>query len=409
MTTVREGARGRGASALSPRALLLCLLLVSGARLSAQQPSSACKACTTRSVRLAVGEATLVASFDGPRLFAAPRLRARIKRWGSTLSLRSWFSRSRSFKVFVRKTRVRDAALVMNAGLAFFDPVSNRFTHVVANLTEHTQILMAFRASLTEWGPSDLALTRLDAHWRPLPGAGTVLARAHRIGNGWYGPPWREDPRLVPTRQGLAVAYTVSCAYERNRHGFQVWQRQGFALLDDRNGTLSGDIFFSIGNNSDFKSTIFPTFEKNWLFFEHAASLHVVYSTQPFCVYRIADWAQRTSQKVLCTPWRQAAGVAELRGSTPPVRVGDSYFMFAHSPTYDVYAIAFSANTLAIEAVSATPLLQMHARRPFVCGAVYVTGDRTWFVSVGIDDVSIAVFKLHHSAVLTKLKPVELL
>ena len=409
MTTVREGARGRGASALSPRALLLCLLLVSGARLSAQQPSSACKACTTRSVRLAVGEATLVASFDGPRLFAAPRLRARIKRWGSTLSLRSWFSRSRSFKVFVRKTRVRDAALVMNAGLAFFDPVSNRFTHVVANLTEHTQILMAFRASLTEWGPSDLALTRLDAHWRPLPGAGTVLARAHRIGNGWYGPPWREDPRLVPTRQGLAVAYTVSCAYERNRHGFQVWQRQGFALLDDRNGTLSGDIFFSIGNNSDFKSTIFPTFEKNWLFFEHAASLHVVYSTQPFCVYRIADWAQRTSQKVLCTPWRQAAGVAELRGSTPPVRVGDSYFMFAHSPTYDVYAIAFSANTLAIEAVSATPLLQMHARRPFVCGAVYVTGDRTWFASVGIDDVSIAVFKVHHSAVLTKLKPVELL
>ena len=397
---------GRGA-APTARTLLLCLLLLSGVRLSAQQQGRACKACTTRSVWLAVGEAPLVAAFDGPGLFAAPRLRARIKGWGSTLSLRSWFSRSRSFKVFVRKTRVRDAALVMNAGLAFFDPESNRFTHVVATLTEQTQIIMAFRASLTEWGPSDLALTRLDAHWRPLPGAGAVLARAHRIGNGWYGPPWREDPRLVPTRQGLAVAYTVSCAYERNRHGFQVWQRQGFALLDDRNGTLSGDIFFSIGNNSDFKSTIFPTFEKNWLFFEHAGSLHVIYSTQPFCVYRVADWAQRTSEKVLCAPWRQAAGVTELRGSTPPVRVGDSYVMFAHSWTYDVYAIAFSATTLAIESVSATPLLHMHARRPFVCGAVYVSSDRTWFLSVGVDDVSIAIFKLHHSALLTKLKPVE--
>jgi hypothetical protein len=407
MTTAQEPARRRGVSAPA-RALLLCLLLLSGARLSAQQQS--CKGCTTRTVRLAVGEATLVAAFDGPGLFATQRLRSRIKRWGSTLLLRSWFSRSRSFKLFVRKTRVRDAALVMNAGLAFFDPESKRFTHVVATLTEQTQIILAFRASLTEWGPSDLALTRLDAHWRPLPGAGVVLARAHRIGNGWYGPPWREDPRLVPTRQGLAVAYTVSCAYERNRHGFQVWQRQGFSLLDDRNGTLlSGDIFFSIGNNSDFKSTIFPTFEKNWLFFEHAGSLHVIYSTQPFCVYRIADWAQRTSEQVLCTPWRLAAGVVELRGSTPPVRVGDSLFMFAHSWTYDVYAIAFSATTLAIEAVSATPLLHMHARRPFVCGALYVSGDRTWFLSVGINDVSIAIFKLHHSALLTKLKPVELL
>ena len=356
---------------------------------------------------LAAEAATLVALFNGADLFTASRLQSRVKRWDAAWRLRPFFSRSHAFKRFVRKTQVQGEPLVMNAGLVFFDPNSSRFTHSVASLTPRTQIVVAFRASLTEWGPSDLALTRLDAHWQPVSGAGIVLSRAHRIGNGWYGPPWREDPRLVPTEQGLAVAYTLSCAFERNRHGFQVWQRQGFALIDHKTGALSDDIFFSIGNNHDFKSTIYPSLEKNWQFFEHGGVLHVVYSTQPFCVYRATDWMQRSIEKVSCSQWHHNADLVDLRGSTPPVRVGDIFFMFAHSPTYEVYAISFYAERLEISAVSKVQLLKLKPKRPFVCGALYVAEDRAWFLSMGVDDSSIAVYRLEHSTVVMNLLPVQ--
>jgi hypothetical protein len=358
--------------------------------------------------RLLAGEpATVVALFNGAHLFTASRLQSRVQRWDTLWRLRPLFSRSHAFKRFVRKTQKHRETLVMNAGLAFFDTNISRFTHSVASLTPRTQIVMAFRASLTEWGPSDLALTKLDAHWQPISGAGIILAIAHRIGNGWYGPPWREDPRLVPTERGLAVAYTLSCAFERNRHGFQVWQRQGLAFIDDKNGALSDDIFFSIGNNHDFKSTIYPSLEKNWQFFEHSGVLHVVYSTQPFCVYRATDWTRRSIEKVGCRQWHYNTELVDLRGSTPPVRVGDSFFMFAHSPTYEVHAISFSAERLEISAVSKVPLLNLQPKRPFVCGAVYVADASTWYLSMGIDDVSIAVYRLKHSTVAMNLLPVQ--
>ena len=393
--------------------LLLCLsslllLFLTFASISAKQ-AGACKDCSRLMAdkNLLARESSLVAFFHGATLFTAPRLQSRVKHWEAVWRLRPLFSRSHAFKRFVHKTQVLGAPLVMNAGLVFFDPSSSRFTHSVASLTPRTQIVMAFRASLTEWGPSDIALARLDAHWQPVSGAGTVLARAHRIGNGWYGPPWREDPRLVPTEKGLAVAYTLSCAFERNRHGFQVWQRQGFALIDLESGTLSDDIFFSIGNNHDFRSAIYPSLEKNWQFFEHGGMLHVVYSTQPFCVYRTTNWTQRSIEKVSCSRWYHNAKFVDLRGSTPPVRVGDIYFMFAHSPTYEVYTIAFLAERFEILAVSKVPLLQLQPKRAFVCGAVYVAADRTWFLSMGIDDFSIAVYKLDHSTVVMNLLPVQ--
>jgi len=392
--------------------LLLALLLFAYALLADEQ-FGACKDCHTRGSRQAADkqllsrEATLVTSFAGQHLFKASRLQPRLKRWHTAWRLLPLFSRSYPFKRFVRKTRILDESLVMNAGLVFFDPNSSRFTHTVASLTPTTQIVMAFRASLTEWGPSDVALARLDAHWQLVLGAGTILARAHRIGNGWYGPPWREDPRLIPTELGLAVGYTLSCAFERNRHGFQVWQRQGFALIDPRSGALSDDVFFPIGNNHDFKSTIYPSLEKNWQFFEHGGVLHVVYSTLPFCVYRILDLSQRNAEKVACIRWHHNTGIIDLRGSTPPVRVGGSYFMFAHSPTYYLHAVAFSAESLEITAVSKVPLLQLQPQRPFVCGAVYVADSSAWFLSMGVDDVSIAVYSLEHDAVLQTLVPVQ--
>ena len=383
---------------LSALVLLLILCYTSAKQLDA------CEPCPIAAEQM---KGELVATFAGQPLFAASRLRPRLKRWGITRRLLPSSSRSHACNRFVRKTRILDEPLVMNAGLVFFDPNSSRFTLTVASLTPTTQIVMAFRVSLTEWGPSDIALARLDAHWQLVLGAGTILARAHRIGNGWYGPPWREDPRLIPTKVGLAVGYTLSCAFERNRHGFQVWQRQGFALIDPRRGALSDDVFFPIGNNRDFKSTIYPSLEKNWQFFEHSGVLHVVYSTQPFCVYRITDLSQRNAEKVACTRWHHNAGITDLRGSTPPVRVGASCFMFAHSPTYDLHAIAFSAESLEITAVSKVPLLQLQPQRPFVCGAVYVADSRAWFLSMGVDDVSIAVYRLEHDAVLQTLAPVQ--
>ena len=152
------------------------------------------------------------------------------------------------------------------------------------------------------------------------------------------------------------------------------------------------------------------SFEKNWLFFEHEGVLHVVYSLSPFCVYKIIDARQDSAEKVLCVAWRfyqEDLSTAELRGSTPPVRIGQTYYLFAHSRAYDVHVLAFSASTLIIESASYQPALQLQHHQPFVCGAIHVESEGTWFLSMGIDDVSIAVYSMSHSHLLQLLQPVK--
>jgi predicted GH43/DUF377 family glycosyl hydrolase len=284
----------------------------------------------------------------------------------------------------------------MNAGLVAFDFVNQRFTHNVVSLSTPTQLWLVFRASVTEWGPSDLAILRLSTNFSPVKGTLRVISKARRVGNAWFGPPWREDPRFIPFQNGLAIAYTVTSAYEQNRHGYQVWQRQGLALVNTTSMKLGTEIFPGIGNN-EFSTSTYPMFEKNWQFFEHNDILHVVYSIVPLRIFKFDDFMRPV--EVVNIGWKYHS---VLRGSAPPVRVEDKYYIFVHTLDYTLHALTISAKTLDVDSFSRSVILNV-AGNAFVCGAIFVQDESSWYLSMGVNDRVVSVNKIHHQTILREL------
>ena len=205
-----------------------------------------------------------IVHFDGEALIPPGlMLKLRLERESAFELFRRLLPRSQAERHFKRKTIASRKAVAMNAGLIAFDGL--KFHNRVFDLSAVT-ILLVYRLSLTEWGPSDLHIVELGDNWNTIKF--TPLSLAHKLGGTWYGPPWREDARLFPLKGQLGISYTVTAAYERNKHGYQVWQRQAFGQLHRSLVFENIDLFLPLGNNSNFASTIYPFFEKNWLFFE---------------------------------------------------------------------------------------------------------------------------------------------
>jgi predicted GH43/DUF377 family glycosyl hydrolase len=76
--------------------------------------------------------------------------------------------------------------------------------------------------------------------------------------------------------------------------------------------------------------------EKNWMLFEHEGDLLAVYRIEPHVVLKCVLSKTRTVQcrAIHQTYWDSAAYARQygsLRGSTPPIRLGDEYFSCYHS------------------------------------------------------------------------------
>jgi hypothetical protein len=348
---------------------------------------------------------TVIVTFNTSELVEPSALRARIESESVVERLHRVFPRSGADRRFKRKTRLSTTPLVFNAGLIFVLP-GHKYSAVVQKITNSTEQLLAFRTSLTEWGPSDVYIANLD-HRQRLLSPSRPLFEARSMGGTWYGPPWREDPRMFSFKSELAISYTVTSAYERNKHGYHVWQRQAYALLNSDFTPRVSDIFINFGNNSDFVTTMYPYFEKNWLFFEHNATLHVLYSVQPFVVLKLLDLL--TIETVTTTIWQHALNLeyGMLRGSTPPVRIDDTWWVFTHSSSYAVFVVCFSAATLLPVSVTATPMIlaEDHA---FVCGANFEVETQSWFLSVGVNDRAAQIIVLPHARIIEVLSPVAM-
>ena len=314
------------------------------------------------------------------------------------------FPRSSAEKRFKRKTAVSRDLLVMNAGLILVKDDHYAFASPSLD-AEGVSVLLVFRASLTEWGPSDLYFTLLDSHLVPRHEP-RVLSQAHSFGGTWYGPPWREDPRLfVHGTSELGIAYTVTCAYERNSHGYQVWQRQAFALLSRVSLSLRiSDIFLNYGNNSDFGSTIYPYFEKNWLYFSYMNELHVLYTVEPLIILRVEDFLFPKPFKHVVWQHTIPSKYGTLRGSAPPVFVDGSWWIFTHSASYAIFVLVLS-NLLQPVAVTKSPIF-FTEEQMFVCGAVFFSDRQEWVLSAGSDDTHVVLLSVPHRAVVGLLSSV---
>ena len=152
--------------------------------------------------------------------------------------------------------------------------------------------------------------------------------------------------------------------------------------------------------------------EKNWLWFEHNGEPHMVYSSQPHVVLRMSRDLNHPIQEYVTTPkfdW----DYGQIRGGTPPVRVGDEYFTFFHSSTawtsrfrrYHMGFLAFKAEApFEVTRLSKRPILsgsqedEWHEGLPLVvfpCGAILENGE--WLVTMGVNDCCSAWIKIPHN------------
>lgn len=151
--------------------------------------------------------------------------------------------------------------------------------------------------------------------------------------------------------------------------------------------------------------------QKNWQFWDQDGELWFIYHYAPFQVVRLKD---KKVHRGLDLKWKWG----EIRGSTPPVKVDDSYFTFFHSrldhgrSKYYVGCLEFS-NKEPFAPISMTmePLLSSTNKEPnlhwapltvFPCGALYKDG--TWCVSAGINDLHCALVDFVHSDLVKKME-----
>lgn len=164
--------------------------------------------------------------------------------------------------------------------------------------------------------------------------------------------------------------------------------------------------------------------EKNWLWFEHDGRPHMVYRAVPHEVVEFDSFEEFRAVKTHRTRFAHKAWChGELRGGTPPVRVGDEYWTFFHSSLvwrkpkrqYFMGAYAFSAKPpFEMTRMTFRPLLAGSIADPwaeglplvvFPCGAVYENG--TWLVTYGVNDYVCGWIEIPHSELESELAYVE--
>ena len=149
--------------------------------------------------------------------------------------------------------------------------------------------------------------------------------------------------------------------------------------------------------------------EKNWTWFEHDGTPHLIYNTEPHTVVR---WHRERPSEVHETPTKPWL-FGHKRGGTSAIRIGDEYLCFYHSSTpwtekkrrYHMGAYCFEAKPpFKITRSTEKPLLSGSKYDPwqeglplvvFPCGAIYKNG--TWAVSMGINDYCTGLIEIPHA------------
>lgn len=135
--------------------------------------------------------------------------------------------------------------------------------------------------------------------------------------------------------------------------------------------------------------------EKNWQFFEHNNQMHVIYSVQPFRVFELQNFDLK--RKVAEQDW--TLGQVHVRGGTPPVRIGNQFYMVTHSKDYKMYMVTFD-ESLRITKCTTCPLLTLPGHYiHFPCGLVYDERANTFLVSVGFNNKQIGILTVQKSRV----------
>lgn len=231
-----------------------------------------------------------------------------------------------------------------------------------------------------------------------------------------------EDPRGF-FHPGVNQTAVGACTFVWYPDRSWTGAHQCFGLFDEE-WHCKSMVYPKIGGNPGQMGKIQNTkdYEKNWLYWLHDNSLHVLYKADPWKIVAFGHvWTESKTyewtQGGVKWPW------GTIRGGTNPVRVGDYYFTFHHSslPWKGRYR-RYYAGCLAFDAappfrprlITKEPLLAgsqndiWTQRKPLVvfpCGAVIK--DNHWLVSLGVNDMRAAWMEIEHEHLLSMMVSVD--
>lgn len=235
-----------------------------------------------------------------------------------------------------------------------------------------------------------------------------------------------EDPRcsIVGGKPSISCcAWIPPHRIESPHHHPRITIHQSlFRMGDDWNVEEIWDTEYG-GNSSNLIYGEKP--EKNWLWFDHEEVPHFVYQTEPHIVCEAIDGKVTQEYRSYASlGWT----LGDIRGGTPPVRVGEHYLSFFHSsmpwkklPRYGVRRMYFMGAYLfeakpPFQIVAATRteqrLLSGTWNEPTaesVPAVVYPTGaildGDEWFITLGVNDCRCGWMRIPHDRVMSRMMP----
>lgn len=238
------------------------------------------------------------------------------------------------------------------------------------------------------FGLNDIVAFKLIDGTRP------TFAKPLQI-RAFYGDEHFEDPRAIYYNGRTLVSCTNFIWAPRNSGAHQIICEfdDDWGLLKRYDPPYGGNGPHCYGNKRQ---------EKNWLWFIHDDKPHLIYNADPHDVAQFT-WDFKPALRYETRPkMRWAWG--QMRGGTPPFRVGDEYVTFFHSSIdwmqgggrrYYIGAYGFEAKPpFKITRYTSQPLLHGSTHdvwapgKPaclFACGSILRHGE--WFVTMGINDM----------------------
>lgn len=157
----------------------------------------------------------------------------------------------------------------------------------------------------------------------------------------------------------------------------------------------------------NYNSGIFQK-EKNWQFFEQDNEVYMIYYINPFQVYKMDKTNFEVIEQVKHISWQFHSG---LRCSAPPVFVDGMYYMPIHSKDYRMYIMtfdkSFNVHQITIDPLCDTKEGKCNYNIYFPCGIIYDKLNKSFLISMGIDDKVIGFMKISKNRVDSLLTPIH--
>lgn len=132
--------------------------------------------------------------------------------------------------------------------------------------------------------------------------------------------------------------------------------------------------------------------EKNWLPFVKDDELHIIYSYDPFIIYKpdLREAPNKISYEIISKKTPEAYDFSRFSGSAPPIKFDEGFLLLVHETVYDdhrnyLHRFVFLDRDLNIEKIS-KPFTFLHKGIEYCCGMAIDHSGKNLLMGVGIED-----------------------